>query len=65
MLQGIRGPADLGQVLAHHARHQQPALLEMVCRRPPQRFLQLRRPPSGEVSEQSRPHLGARAGGPG
>ena len=37
----------LGHLLAHHARHQQSAVLEVVRRRQAQRLLQLRRPAPG------------------
>ena len=43
---------ELGPVLAHHAGHQQRALLEVVRRRPAQRQLQLRRPAPGHRTEQ-------------
>ena len=41
---------DLGRVLAHDAGHQQPAVLEVVRRRPAQRLLQLRRPAPGDAA---------------
>ena len=61
MLQGIRGPARLGHVLAHHARYQQRAVLEVVRRRSTERLLQLRRPPPDPRPQQGRDHVGARA----
>ena len=45
MFSRIRRAASLGQVLAHHARHQRSALLEVVRRRQAERLLQLRRSP--------------------
>ena len=38
----------LGRLLAHDAGHQQPAVLEVVRRRPAERLFQLRRPPPGD-----------------
>ena len=56
---------DWDQLLAHDARHQQSAVLEMVRRRQAQRLLQLRRSPSREAQEQGgadlRPRTGERA----
>ena len=62
VLQGVRGPAHLGCLLAHDAGHQQPAVLEVVRRRPAERLLQLRRPAPGDQPQQGGVHLGARAG---
>ena len=64
MLQGVRRPPQLGHLLAHDARHEQPAVLEVVRRRAPERQLQLRRPPPGEGSQQSGAHLRPRARAP-
>ena len=63
VLQGIRRPAALGRVLAHHPGHQQPAVLEVVRRRQAERQLQLRRPAPGQGPEQGRADLGARTRG--
>ena len=57
VLQGIRRPADVGTLLAHDARHQQSAVLEVVCRRPAQRLLQLRGPALGRQSATRRPFI--------
>ena len=62
MLQGIRRSAHLGPLLAYDAGHQQPAVLEVVCRRSAQRLLQLRRSPPGNQSQQGGFDLGTRAG---
>ncbi len=61
VLQGVRRPADLGPLLAHHPGHQQPAVLEVVRRGPAQRLLQLRRPPPGDPAQPGRRDLGAGA----
>ena len=55
VLQGVRRPAHLGRLLAHHAGHQQPAVLEVVRRRPAERQLQLRRPAPGHAAGTRRP----------
>ena len=57
VLQGVRRPARLGRVLAHDARHQQPAVLEVVRRRQAQRLLQLRRPAPGASTRTRRPSI--------
>ncbi len=62
VLQRIRGHADLVRALAHDARHERPAVLEVVRRREDQRVLQLRRSPPGQVPEQGSADLRARAG---
>ena len=49
VLPGVRRPARLGPVLAHHPGHQRPAFLEVVRRRPAQRQLQLCRPAPGDA----------------
>ncbi len=41
MLPGVRRTARLGPVLAHNARHERPAVLEVVRGRSPKRHLQL------------------------
>ena len=61
LLQGVRGSAHVGCLLAHDAGHQQPAVLEVVRRRPTERLLQLRRPPPGDEPQQGGAHLGAGA----
>src|SRR6266496_4992322 len=63
VLQGIRGSARLGHLLAHDAGQQQPAVLEVVRWRPTERLLQLHRPPPGDQSQPGSADLGARAGG--
>ena len=65
MLPGIRGPAVLGRVLAHHPGHQQRAVLEVVYRRQAERQLQLRRPAPGQAQEQGGADLGPRTRGRG
>ena len=46
----------------HDARHERPAVLEVVRRRQDQRELQLHRSPPGQVPEQGGAHFGAGAG---
>ena len=57
MLPQLRRTPPLGPLLAHHARHQRPAVLEVVCRRQAQRLLQLRGPPPGPTQKQGCPDL--------
>jgi hypothetical protein len=52
LFQGIRRPAGLVRILAHHPGHQRRPLLEMVQGRQDQRLLQLRRPPPGQKQKQ-------------
>src|SRR5215216_6651619 len=52
VLQGVRGPARLGRLLAYDPGHQQPAVLEVVRGRPAERLLQLRRPAPGDQPQQ-------------